>query len=548
MDNIRVLLISALVFVMFLIYQAWQVDYGPKQPSAVATQPASSETPTPPAPSVSEATKGAAPAPQTAAPVATPDVEPILVETDLLRLEISPRGGTIASVWLKDYPVTPEQPEDKFRLLKPTPPNLYVAESGLVASLPEAVPSPTALYKSPASQYRLAAQDQTLVVELSWAEPSGAQVIKRYRFQRGSYVIEAEQEVINGGNTPLAVRSYAQLQRMKPDESQSQRFIYTYAGGALYSPQDKYQKVSFDQMQKAALDRDVTDGWVAMLQHYFLAAWVPPAGQSRHFFTNVVDGSRFIIGLYSAPISIEPQARHSFSERLVVGPKLQDRLAAIAPGLELTVDYGWLTVLAQPIFWLLEKIHSLVQNWGWAIVLLTVLIKAAFYKLSETSYRSMANMRKLTPRLHALKDKYGDDRQRLNQAMMEIYKKEKINPLGGCLPIVVQIPVFIALYWVLLESVELRQAPFALWINNLSAPDPYYVLPLVMGVSMFIQQKLNPAPVDPVQAKVMLSLPIVFTVFFAFFPAGLVLYWVVNNLLSIAQQWMITKRVEGGAK
>jgi YidC/Oxa1 family membrane protein insertase len=231
-----------------------------------------------------------------------------------------------------------------------------------------------------------------------------------------------------------------------------------------------------------------------------------------------------------------------------VGPKLQEHLAEVAPGLELTVDYGLLTVLAQPLFWLLKSIHNLVGNWGWSIVLLTLLIKLAFYKLSETSYRSMANMRKLTPRLQSLKERYGDDRQRLNQAMMELYKKEKINPLGGCLPIVVQIPVFIALYWVLLESVEMRQAPFMLWINNLSSPDPYYVLPLLMGATMLIQQKLNPAPMDPIQAKVMMALPVVFTVFFAFFPSGLVLYWVVNNTLSIAQQYVITRRIERGAK
>jgi YidC/Oxa1 family membrane protein insertase len=244
---------------------------------------------------------------------------------------------------------------------------------------------------------------------------------------------------------------------------------------------------------------------------------------------------------------VAPGSSHTFTDRLFVGPKLQDTLASVAPGLELAVDYGWLTILAQPIFWLLDAIHSVVGNWGWAIIILTILIKLAFYKLSETSYKSMANMRKLTPRLQALKDKYGDDKEKLNQAMMEMYKKEKINPLGGCLPILVQIPVFIALYWVLLESVELRQAPFALWIDNLSAPDPYFVLPLIMGISMFVQQKLNPAPPDPIQAKIMMSLPFVFTVFFAFFPSGLVLYWVVNNLLSIAQQWHITRNIEKAA-
>jgi YidC/Oxa1 family membrane protein insertase len=284
-----------------------------------------------------------------------------------------------------------------------------------------------------------------------------------------------------------------------------------------------------------------------MIQHYFMAAWIPPQGGEETFYTNVLDGPRYIIGKYSPSVSIAPGATHAFENRLFVGPKLQDTLAKIAPGLELTVDYGWLTVLAQPIHWLLAKIHGVIGNWGWSIIVLTILIKLAFYKLSETSYKSMANMRQITPRLQALKDRYGDDKERLNQAMMELYKTEKINPLGGCLPILVQIPVFIALYWVLLESVELRQAPWILWIDNLSAPDPYFVLPLIMGVSMYVQQKLNPAPPDPMQAKIMMSLPFVFTVFFAFFPSGLVLYWVANNLLSIAQQWNITRSIEKAA-
>ena len=300
-------------------------------------------------------------------------------------------------------------------------------------------------------------------------------------------------------------------------------------------------------MVEAKLDLDVKGGWIAMIQHYFLGAWIPLADISEHFFTNVLPGGRYVIGKYSPAVSVEDGATHGFSSSLFVGPKLQDTLAEIAPGLELTVDYGWLTFLSQPLFWLLEKLHGIFGNWGWAIIFLTILIKLAFFKLSEASYKSMANMRRMTPRMQALKDRYGSDKQRLNQAMMELYKKEKINPLGGCLPIIVQIPVFIALYWVLLESVELRQAPFILWMDNLSAADPYFVLPLIMGVSMFVQQKLNPAPVDPMQAKIMMSLPVVFTIFFAFFPSGLVLYWVVNNLLSIAQQYYITRKIEQAA-
>ena len=296
------------------------------------------------------------------------------------------------------------------------------------------------------------------------------------------------------------------------------------------------------------IERDVSDGWVAMLQHYFLGALIPERGSVEHFYTKTLSNARYVIGMIAPQRTIAAGESGVFGTRLYVGPKLQEEMKQVAPGLELTVDYGLLTVLAQPLFWLLKTIHKFIGNWGWSIVLVTLLIKLAFYKLSETSYKSMANMRKLAPRLQSLKERFGDDRQKLNQAMMEMYKKEKINPLGGCLPIAVQIPVFIALYWMLLESVELRQAPFMLWIQDMSSPDPFYILPLLMGVTMLIQQKLNPAPLDPIQAKVMMALPVVFTVFFAFFPSGLVLYWVVNNTLSIAQQWVITRRIERGGK
>ncbi|MEJ2693481.1 MAG: membrane protein insertase YidC, partial [Candidatus Thiodiazotropha sp.] len=341
-----------------------------------------------------------------------------------------------------------------------------------------------------------------------------------------------------------SVRDYGQLQRTKPEDNSSGFTTYTYTGGVIYNPSDKYDKVKFDDIEEKTLSVDSDHGWLAMIQHYFLSAWIPPKDQIEHYYSSALPGGKYVLGSYSPMVTVAPGQQQSLSRQLFVGPKLQDRLESIAQGLELTVDYGWLTVIAKPIFWLLETIHDLLGNWGWSIIVLTLIIKAAFYKLSETSYKSMANMRKLTPRLQALRDRYGDDKQRLNQAMMEMYKKEKINPLGGCLPILVQIPVFIALYWVLLETVEMRQAPWILWIQSLSDKDPYFILPLVMGVSMFVQQKLNPAPPDPMQAKIMMMLPFVFTVFFAFFPAGLVLYWVVNNLVSILQQWYITRKIE----
>jgi YidC/Oxa1 family membrane protein insertase len=555
MDNLRLFLFFALAIVLLLIYQAWVEDYGPTTaPPATATAPSEEVAPGP-------AVEGIPDVPPTAAPT-TPSAGPLLpeavdlavaddglieVETDVLRVQISPRGGTVVSAWLKDYAVDPERPEEHVRLFKPQPPNMFIAQSGLLGSEPELLPTHEATFTASAQRYTLDPGQTSLTVELLWTHPSGVSVVKRYRFEQGSYLIHSTQEITNASETALAARDYTQLQRTELYDPNESAFIYTYTGGVYYSPEDKYKKVSFDDMRGKKLERGVTDGWIAMIQHYFLASWIPPSTLPQTFYTSVLPGDRYIIGKYSAPVSIPVGGTHSFDNRLFVGPKLQDTLASIAPGLDLAVDYGWLTILSQPIFWLLDKIHAVVGNWGWAIIILTILIKAAFYKLSETSYKSMANMRKLTPRMQALKDRYGDDKQRLNQAMMELYQKEKINPLGGCLPILIQIPVFIALYWVLLESVELRHAPFVLWIDNLSAPDPYFVLPLIMGVSMYVQQKLNPQPPDPIQAKVMMALPFVFTVFFAFFPAGLVLYWVVNNLLSIAQQWHITRNIDRAA-
>lgn len=548
MDNQRLFLFLALAAVLFLIYESWMQDYGqPMQPQTTVEQtqdaPSAQSRESAGVPAVAttpDAVASSATAPAGAGEAA---VAPIEVETDLLKVEISPRGGTISSAWLLNYPVTPEEPENKYRLMKPAPPNMFISQSGLLGDKTAALPTHEAIFSSAKTSYRLGDSDK-LEVALVWKNEAGVTVTKTYTFTRGSYVIDTKQIVSNGTDAPLVTREYNQLQRTELHDPNEPRFIRTYTGGVYYSPEDKYTKVPFKTMTEGNLDKTVTDGWISMIQHYFMAAWIPPRGVAEGVYTNVLDGSRYIIGQYSPAVSIAPGSAHTFEDRLFIGPKLQNMLADIAPGLDLAVDYGWLTVIAKPIFWLLTTIHSLVGNWGWSIIFLTILIKAAFYKLSETSYRSMANMRQLTPRLQALKDRYGDDKQRLNQAMMEMYKTEKINPLGGCLPILVQIPVFISLYWVLLDSVEMRQAPFMLWLNNLSAPDPYYVLPLIMGVSMFVQQKLNPTPPDPMQAKIMMSLPFVFTVFFAFFPSGLVLYWTVNNGLSIAQQWHITRTIE----
>jgi len=547
METRRLIVYLALVYVVFLLWQAWQEDYGPKPPAPVVEQGPVSQAQDSPGQANDLPAAGAAPP----APAAPPVVEkpfqpgtPIRVMTDVLDVEISSVGGDIRRVRLPAFPVAADRPEEPFQLMNDTPPEIFVAQSGLLSSAP--APDHHAHYVADATEYHLAKGADALTVRMHWTSPEGVTVIKQYTFQRGSYVVDVGYEVRNAGPADWKGRIYRQFQRSDVT-SQGTRFVYTYTGGVIYSDEAKYEKIAFGDMKDANLSRDIRGGWAAMIQHYFLGAWLPPADEPSHYYSKVIDGERYILGMVSPEISVSSGASGGFSSRLYVGPKLQDHLAKAAPGLELTVDYGILTILAQPLFWLLQFIHKLVGNWGWAIVLVTFLVKLVFYKLSETSYRSMAHMKKLQPRLMALKERYGDDRQKMNQAMMEIYKKEKINPLGGCLPIVVQIPVFIALYWMLLESVELRQADFMFWIHDLSTKDPFYVLPIIMGASMLVQQRLNPAPIDPVQQKVMMMLPIVFTVFFAFFPAGLVLYWITNNVLSIAQQWVITKRIAGSA-
>ena len=547
MDNLRLILIFSLAFILLLLWQAWNEDYGQSAPTAVEQQAAVQNEGTPEVPKPETGVDAESSLPGIAQPVVS-SARSIDVVTDLLTLKIDMRGGNILEIFLNDFPESLDDPDTKFQLLRSSIPNLFIAQSGLIGTEGSPAPTHEAEYSTTADSFALEDGKDALKVDLLWGDASGVKVTKRFTFTRGSYLVTVDHVVENSTGGNWTGREYRQLMRSEPGESDSDsRFLYTYTGGAIYSPAEKYEKISFDDMQGTTLAREVKDGWIAMLQHYFLGAWIPSRGEENHFYTNVLSNDRYVLGAYTPLASVADGGSHVFSTGFVAGPKLQEELAEMATGLDLSVDYGWLTIIAQPIFWLLKKIQSIVGNWGWSIILLTVLIKLAFFKLSETSYKSMANMRKMTPRIQALKDRFGDDKQRLNAAMMEMYKKEKINPLGGCLPIVVQIPVFIALYWVLLESVELRQAPFIFWLKDLSIMDPYYVLPVIMGVSMFVQQKLNPAPPDPMQAKIMMSLPFVFTIFFAFFPSGLVLYWVVNNLLSISQQWYITRQIEKAA-
>jgi YidC/Oxa1 family membrane protein insertase len=431
-------------------------------------------------------------------------------------------------------------------LLQDSKAETFIAQSGLISDSGSA-PNHYAQFIPEQTEYRLQEGQDSLEVPLTWTEASGLKVVKAYTFHRGSFVVDLSQRVENASSQDWRGSQYRQMQRT-PQEKPSGILtggIYTYTGGVISTPDKHYEKISFDTIANKDLNLEVKGGWIAMIQHYFLAAWIPDQNEFNNFYTKALGNNRFVLGMVESKRQTAPAGGSAtFHSRFYVGPKVQDKLEEVAPYLNLTVDYGLLTVIAQPLFWMLKLIHRVIGNWGWAIIVLTILIKAAFFKLSETSYRSMANMRRLTPQFAKIKERYGDDKQKMNQALMEMYKKEKINPLGGCLPIIVQIPVFIALYWVLLETVELRQAPFMFWIQDLSAKDPYFVLPLIMGATMFIQQKLNPPPPDPVQAKVMMALPLVFTVFFLWFPSGLVLYWVVNNVLSIAQQYVITKRVE----
>lgn len=547
MDNSRIFLVVALAFISMLLWQEWELDYATPAQGIGESVDASRTAGDTPAIPAQVSIDGSTPTVVAASGAHEPAGKIIDVQTDTLHLMIATEGGTVVDAKLNRYPISVSQQDIKYHLLNRDPADYFIAQSGLLGSNEQRTPNHTAQYSATAERFEMSPSSDQLVVDLTWQSPDGITVIKRYSFQRGSHLVTLEHLVSNNSSEPWVGREYRQFQRGAPT-AKGNALMQTYTGGAIYSPADKYQKYAFDALADGKLDRDVDDGWIAMIQHYFLGAFVPPRGEPQHFYGKRLDNGRAVIGAYTAATEVAPGATQTFSGGLYLGPKDQQDLASIATGLDLTVDYGWLVVIAKPIYWILEQIYAFLGNWGWTIIVFTILIKGVFFKLSETSYRSMANMRKLTPRIQALKDRYGDDKQRMQQAMMEMYKKEKVNPLGGCLPMLVQIPFFIALYWVLLESVELRQAPWILWLDDLSVKDPYFVLPVIMAVSMFVQQKLNPAPPDPMQAKIMMALPLVFGVMFAFFPSGLVLYWVVNNLLSISQQWVITRRIEQGAK
>jgi len=542
MDSLR--LFAAMIFAVsvFLLFDAWVKERNPPVEPQGTAQHAVTATPSPTLPPGATAPVNPAVPPAKADAPGTPTLPVITVRTDVLNAEIDPVGGVVRRLEITQHKDKVDKNRN-FVLFEQSADHTYMAQSGLIG---DNLPNHTTAYRAASSNYQLADDRDEVTVTLSAPEINGIAVTKRITFRRGSYLINESFQIVNGGSDELKPFAYFQFLRDGKPAAGDSKMVPTYTGTAVYTEQSKFHKVNFGDIDKGKADypKHVNDGWIAFVQHYFVAAWLPPGATPREFFTRALGSGLYAAGVIVPAGSIAPRASGQVDMRLYAGPQEQEKLATLAPGLQLAVDYGWLTVIAAPLFWVLSAIQKWVNNWGVAIIILTIIIKLIFYPLSAASYKSMAKMRVLGPKMQKLKEQFGDDRQRMQQAMVEMYKTEKINPLGGCLPILVQIPVFIALYWVLLASVELRNAPFMLWITDLSAQDPYYILPVLMGITMIIQTSLNPTPPDPVQAKVMKIMPVVFSVFFFFFPAGLVLYWLVNNILSIAQQWQITRAIE----
>lgn len=557
MDNQRLVTWALFGVMVWLTYQAWLQDYAPQPVAAPATieAPQRSAATDTSLPSLSEGDSTGGDLPAVAAPGDSAPRDtgaPIIrVTTDVMIVDISLRGGTLVGATMLNYPVAKDQPDTLVQLLSTDSENLGLIQTGLNTGVEgQPMPSHTALFQSRRTNYELDGADE-IVVPLRWADGSGVEVEKRFRFRRGSYAVQLEQQLDNRSDAPWQGGAYAQIVRRLRASERSMFNVdsYSFDGPIVYDG-DKSEKLDADDLDNGrAYSFESEQGWLASIEHHFLSAIVPARDGVYDFAVTLSSaGDSTRSSTISKRQTVLPGASKIFTTTLYVGPKLQSQLEQIDPKLKLTVDYGWLTILSGPMFWLLNKLFGIIGNWGVAIMGVTILIKLAFYKLTEASGRSMAKMRKLQPRMKVLQDRYKDDRQQLSQAMMELYKREKVNPAAGCLPILIQMPFFLSFYWVLVETVEMRQAPFMLWITDLSSKDPFFILPLIMGVAMFLQQKLNPTPADPVQAKVMQIMPIMFTGFFAFFPAGLVLYWATNTVLSIAQQWKINKVVEAEGK
>ena len=549
MDTRRLILFFIFGFSVLMLWDAWEKEHRAKP---VAPAPSSAAVPAPAsvpalAPSANPVAKPAGDGNVPGSAAAATKGETVVVHTDLVIAEFDTLGATLKRLELLKHKETNDSTKNLVLL---GPEYHYEAQSGLTG---DGGPNHRTLWRLQPGESSLAAGKDTLEVRFSAPGKDGVVVTKTYRFKRDSYVVEVALEIRNEGTQPVAPYAYFQLTHDGKSAASSNSVAQTFGaqsfhGFAVYSEEKKFQKIKVEEIDKDKADylKRASDGWFAFVQHYFVAGFLPAAKLAREYVMEKRADGIYVGRALIAAGTIAPGASATVSAPLYAGPQERSRLEAVAPGFDLVVDYGWLTVIAWPLFWLLEKFHSLSGNWGVAIILLTVLIKAVFFPLSAASYKSMAKMKLITPRMQKIRETYEHDRQKMNQAMMELYKTEKINPLGGCFPIVVQIPVFIALYWVLLAAIELRHAPFVLWIHDLSALDPYYVLPVLMTLTMIVQTRLNPVPPDPVQAKVMQFMPFIFSIFFFFFPAGLVLYWLVNNLLSILQQWQIQRMFDRG--
>ena len=556
MDPVRLLLISttAVLSLMLLIEWNQYSDEYQKQQSelytAAITEPGLVTNESVAAPTSQVINDGIPSVNQETNPLSVllDDSETFNLSTDALDLVISADGGDVVSASLPKFPVRLDTPDQPFRLLENNNLRRYVAQSGLIG--PDGI-------DASGNRARYASQgvsnngDGSHTLTLAWKgnDPLGIQVYKRFTAHDDRYDVDVSFDIRNGGSSVASVTSFAQLKRdnTQAPDGNTGFGVSPYLGAALTQPDERYTKLSFSDLNDEPFSKRLPAGWVAILQHYFVSAWIPSQKASHDYFASQLSNGENVIGYKNQNVDIAPGSAATITQTLYVGPKDQVALAELAENLDLVIDYGWLWWLAQPLFWLLTLIQEFVINWGLAIIALTIVVKLIFFRLSAASYKSMAKMRTVQPKIQSIRDQYADDKAKQQQAMMELWKKEKINPMGGCLPMLIQMPVFIALYWVLLESVELRHAPFILWIEDLSAMDPYFVLPILMGISMWLMQRLNPAPPDPMQAKIMMYMPIAFTFLMMWFPAGLVLYWLCNNLLSFAQQYVVTRQIEQAA-
>lgn len=541
LENIRLVLYAALIILAILFYQAWVQDH--PQPILAAsspTIPTGRFVPDVPLQTTSVSQVSIQPSPTQAQAKS----KPITVATDLYEVTIDTRGGDIIHTKLLKYSESLNT-KTPFVLFNDNEKTRYLAESGLLSEQGPDTSKGQAYYSTSQFDYLLKEGENNLTVKLNW-EKDGLTVTKLFTFTRSSYEIKINYDIDNKSTSPWIGNLYTQLMRTNvPPPSQGGLVnLATYFGAAVSSPEKPFEKITFKDMLSTNLNQTIQDGWAAMIQHYFVSAWIPPKTAVSTYYSRVTPDGLYTIGMMGAPLTVAPGTKATTEAKLYAGPAITNKLEQAAPGLQLTIDYGWFWFISVIIFWMMQHIYNIIGNWGWSIVLVTLIIKLLFYYPSNKSYRSMSAMKKLQPKMEALKLRYGDDRQKLTQATMELYREEKVNPMKGCWPMLIQIPVFIALYWVLVESVELRQAPFIFWIRDLSQHDPYYVLPLLMGLSMFLQQKLNPPPPDPLQAKVMMAMPVVFTLLFANFPAGLMLYWFVNNVFSFLQQWHMMHRID----